>query len=239
MKKINIEKIVNYIFIISSIIILINLIIFSIKDRVFDIKNISIQNNKFIDKQELTQIIDDELKDKNLLNINIFKLKNIINEHDFIQSSKIYTSFPSNIHIIINEITPIILFEQESKYYLYDYKKNKIEADIKALNYFPVPILVSDIKDHNKIKNITNSLIKIFNQYHSLYHSILQIKINNKEIHYMTDKGTTIKLNLDNIDLHTQKLINFINQNQKKPIEKYEYVNLLIPNQIIVKEKSI
>ena len=55
----------------------------------------------------------------------------------------------------------------------------------------------------------------------------------------MTDKGTTIKLNLDNIDFHTQKLINFINQNQKKPIEKYEYVNLLIPNQIIVKEKSI
>ena len=55
----------------------------------------------------------------------------------------------------------------------------------------------------------------------------------------MTDKGTTIKLNLDNINLHTQKLINFINQNQKKPIEKYEYVNLLIPNQIIVKEKSI
>ena len=120
MKKINIEKIVNYIFIISSIIIVINLIIFSIKDKFFDIKNISIQNNKFIDKQELTEIIDDELKDKNLLNINIFKLKNIINEHDFIQSSKIYTSFPSNIHIIINEITPIILFEQESKYYLYD-----------------------------------------------------------------------------------------------------------------------
>ena len=51
MKKINIEKIVNYIFIISSIIIVINLIIFSIKDKFFDIKNISIQNNKFIDKK--------------------------------------------------------------------------------------------------------------------------------------------------------------------------------------------
>ena len=238
MKKINIEKIVNYIFIISSIIIVINLIIFSLKDKVFDIKNINIQNNEFIDKKELSQIIDDELKDKNLLNINISKLKNIINDHDFIQSSKIYTSYPSNLHIVINEITPIILFEQESKYYLYDYKKNKIEADIKAINYFPVPILVSDVKD-NKIKNITNSLIKIFNKYHLLYYSISQIKINNEEIHYMTDKGTTIKLNLDNIDFHTQKLINFINQNQKKPIEKYEYVNLLIPNQIIVKEKSI
>ena len=63
MKKINIEKIVNYIFIISSIIIVINLIIFSIKDKIFDIKNISIQNNKFIVKQELTEIIDDELVD--------------------------------------------------------------------------------------------------------------------------------------------------------------------------------
>ena len=54
MKKINIEKIVNYIFIISSIIIVINLIIFSIKDKVFDIKNINIQNNEFIDKKELS-----------------------------------------------------------------------------------------------------------------------------------------------------------------------------------------
>ena len=35
----------------------------------------------------------------------------------------------------------------------------------------------------------------------------------------MTDKGTTIKLNLDNIDLHTQKLINFINQNQKNQLK--------------------
>ena len=131
------------------------------------------------------------------------------------------------------------MFEENSQYFLVDHRSNKIKADIKALNYYSVPIITSDIKNQNRIKIITNSLINIFNNNNELYNSISEININNEEIHYKTNYRTTIKLDVNQVNQNTKALISFLNQNKLKRIESYEYVNLLIPNQIIVKEKSI
>ena len=237
--KINIEKIVNSTFIITSTILIILLIIYSIRDDSFNINNVNINNNEFLSIDEINEIINGELKDKNIFNINISKLKKSINKHNYIQSSKIYTTYPNNIFIHINEIIPIVLFEENSQYFLVDHRSNKIKADIKALNYYSVPIITSDIKNQNRIKIITNSLINIFNNNNELYNSISEININNEEIHYKTNYRTTIKLDVNQVNQNTKALISFLNQNKHKRIESYEYVNLLIPNQIIVKEKSI
>ncbi len=237
--KINIEKIVNSTFIITSTILIILLIIYSIRDDYFNINNVNINNNEFLSIDEINEIINGELKDKNIFNINISKLKKSINKHNYIQSSKIYTTYPNNIFIHINEIIPIVLFEENSQYFLVDHRSNKIKADIKALNYYSVPIITSDIKNQNRIKIITNSLINIFNDNNELYNSISEININNEEIHYKTNYRTTIKLDVNQVNQNTKALISFLNQNKLKRIESYEYVNLLIPNQIIVKEKSI
>ena len=237
--KINIEKIVNSTFIITSTILIILLIIYSIRDDYFNINNVNINNNEFLSIDEINEIINGELKDKNIFNINISKLKKSINKHNYIQSSKIYTAYPNNIFIHINEIIPIVLFEENSQYFLVDHRSNKIKADIKALNYYSVPIITSDIKNQNRIKIITNSLINIFNNNNELYNSISEININNEEIHYKTNYRTTIKLDVNQVNQNTKALISFLNQNKLKRIESYEYVNLLIPNQIIVKEKSI
>ena len=237
--KINIEKIINSTFIITSTILIILLIIHIIRDDSFNIKNVNINNNEFLSIDEINEIINRELKDKNIFNINISKLKKSINKHNYIQSSKIYTTYPNNIFIHINEIIPIVLFEENSQYFLVDHRSNKIKADIKALNYYSVPIITSDIKNQNRIKIITNSLINIFNNNNELYNSISEININNEEIHYKTNYRTTIKLDVNQVNQNTKALISFLNQNKLKRIESYEYVNLLIPNQIIVKEKSI
>ena len=237
--KINIEKFINSTFIITSTILIILLIIYSIRDDSFNINNVNINNNEFLSIDEINEIINGELKDKNIFNINISKLKKSINKHNYIQSSKIYTTYPNNIFIHINEIIPIVLFEENSQYFLVDHRSNKIKADIKALNYYSVPIITSDIKNQNRIKIITNSLINIFNNNNELYNSISEININNEEIHYKTNYRTTIKLDVNQINQNTKALISFLNQNKLKRIESYEYVNLLIPNQIIVKEKSI
>ena len=237
--KINIEKIINSTFIITSTILIILLIIYSIRDDSFNINNVNINNNEFLSIDEINEIINGELKDKNIFNINISKLKKSINKHNYIQSSKIYTTYPNNIFIHINEIIPIVLFEENSQYFLVDHRSNKIKADIKALNYYSVPIITSDIKNQNRIKIITNSLINIFNNNNELYNSISEINIYNEEIHYKTNYRTTIKLDVNQVNQNTKALISFLNQNKLKRIESYEYVNLLIPNQIIVKEKSI
>jgi cell division septal protein FtsQ len=237
--KLNIEKVTNSIFIASSIIMIILLINHSVRGDTFNINNININNNDFLSNDEINNIINDELENKNIFNVNISKIKILINKHNYIQSSKIYTTYPNNIFIHINEIIPIVLFEENSQYYLVDHRINKIKADIKAINYYSVPIITSDIKAQNSVKIITNSLINIFNKKNELYNSITEIKIDNEEIHYTTEYRTTIKLNVNNINHNTKALINFLNQNKVKSIDSYEYVNLLIPNQIIVKEKSI
>ena len=237
--KLNIEKVTNSIFIASSIIMIILLINYSVRGDTFNINNININNNDFLSNDEINNIINDELENKNIFNVNISKIKILINKHNYIQSSKIYTTYPNNIFIHINEIIPIVLFEENSQYYLVDHRINKIKADIKAINYYSVPIITSDIKGQNRVKIITNSLINIFNKKNELFNSITEIKIDNEEIHYTTEYRTTIKLNVNNINHNTKALINFLNQNKVKSIDSYEYVNLLIPNQIIVKEKSI
>ena len=54
------------------------------------------------------------------------------------------------------------------------------------------------------------------------------------------DNNTYIKLNKNNIENDTYKLIQFINNiKDKKNINAYKYVNVSIPNQIIVKERKI
>ena len=145
----------------------------------------------------------------------------------------------SNPERLVWEINGPHLLGSIIHHMILDHRTNKIKADIKALNYYSVPIITSDIKKENIINVITYSLINIFNNNNELYDSISEIKINNNEIHYTTKYRTTIKLNENNINQNTTTLINFLNQNKVKKIESYEYVNLLIPNQIIVKEKSI
>ena len=50
----------------------------------------------------------------------------------------------------------------------------------------------------------------------------------------------TIKLSIDNIENNTIKLIEFDKQlNSEHDIRSYENIDLTIPNQIIVKEKTI
>ena len=82
-------------------------------------------------------------------------------------------------------------------------------------------------------------MIDILNNSKSLYNSISEVRINKNEIHYTTNNRTIIKLDINHINYSTTKLINFLQQNTNKPIDTYEYVNLIIPNQIVVKEKSI
>ena len=46
-----------------------------------------------------------------------------ITKDEFIESTKIFTVFPSTISIIINEINPIALYENNNKYTLINNKR--------------------------------------------------------------------------------------------------------------------
>ena len=237
--KINTEKIIDNIFIISSVLIIILLIIYSIKSDNFNINNVNINNNDFLTNDEIEGILNIELENKNIFNINISELKKSINKHNYIRSSKIYTTYPNNIFIHINEIIPIVLFEENSQYFLIDHRTNKIKADIKALNYYSVPIISINEFNSTDIYKIVNTLKYITVANNKLYNSIDEIIIE-KEFSYIIVNNTKIKLNKNNIENDIFKFVQFINDTQdSKDINRYKYVNVTVPNQIIVKERKM
>ena len=74
----------------------------------------------------------------------------------------------------------------------------------------------------------------------TLYLPANEIKVVNNELFYFIKNKATIKLSIDNIENNTIKLIEFDKQlNSEHDIRSYENIDLTIPNQIIVKEKTI
>ena len=240
MKNKKTEHIIN----ISSVFILLLIIVYSFtysfKINLFKINNILISGNQFIDNDTIKHIINDEIKNKNIYNIKIEKLNNKIEAHAFIQNVKIYTKLPSTIAITIKEVNPIVLYQEDEKYFLIDEKNKKIQANMNAINFYSVPIITEydNIEDH-EYKKIINSLKYIANNNIELFDKINEIKFKN-EYMLLIVNDTTVKINRYKMINNISKLIQFVNEtNNHKQINTYKYINLAIPNQIIVKDKTI
>ena len=130
------KNIINILYISTFVYIIIYAFFYSIKINLFEIDRISITGNIFLDNQTIEKLIHENIRNKNIYDIKIDELSNKLENHSFIQRSKIYTTLPSTIAIVVNEINPIILYEDSSTYYLIDEKLNKIKADINAINFF-------------------------------------------------------------------------------------------------------
>lgn len=239
-KKIKIDKIINYI---SSLFLLI-LVIYSFQyvkiSNKYSIYNIEISGNSFVNNAFIKNVVQKNIDNKNIFNVDIDLINKEIIKNDYISASKIYTTFPSTILIVVKEITPIALFSNNNQNYLIDENLTKIDANINSINHYSVPIISFENYSEQDIIKTTNILKFIINKDLKLYESIQEINIKS-DFSYMTiDNNTYIKLNKNNIKNDTYKLIQFINNiKDKKNINAYKYVNVSIPNQIIVKERKI
>ena len=208
----------------------------------YNVENIIISGNNYVKKENVLSIIENDIYQNDIFSINLQEMQNKLNLNSFIYSSKLYTVFPSSIHIEIDEINPIGIFEKNKKTYFIDYSTNLIEINLKndfrSINYFNVPTISFTTEDLNE-KMISMLLKNIYNNSNFLFESINEIKYNIDNIEINLDKNT--KLIISNnayslIQLNIlHEFLNQINQN----ISIYEYVDFRISNQIIVKEKNI
>ena len=163
-------------------------------------------------------------------------MKSKINKNDYIHSSKVYTLLPSTIFIEINEIIPIGLYKNNNKKYLLDSNSNSIEANNDALNYYNVPI-ISNINNYSEKVKITQLLRMILQNDESLYLSINHIELNNEEINIHLSSKTKITINSNKTENDLAILFEFIdNISEIKKITSYQYIDLTVKDQIIVKE---
>ena len=191
----------------------------------FEIKEIKIENNEFLEDQELINIFS-FLYDKNIIFLNSYELKKNIDQNSFIKTIEIKKIFPNKLVIKVFEKEPIAILidKYQKKYYLG--KKTDLIEFRKILKYENLPIVKGEPKN---FKKLFENLIKInfpIDQILSYRH----FKVNRWNIE-MIDKKI-LKLPEKN---YTESLTNFMSIKDKSNFEKYKIFDYRLNNQLVLK----
>ena len=89
--------------------------------NMYKIDSFEINGNQFIDNDEIKTIVNKTIQNSSY-NLDINKIQNSINEHTFINKSKVYSVLPSKIIITVKEIIPIAIYENNSNIFFLDHK---------------------------------------------------------------------------------------------------------------------
>ena len=154
--------------------------------------------------------------------------------------SRVYISLPSIVNVEIKEIRPIALFQDNDKnIFFLDDNNKKIKANNNSINFFSVPILTQYKNNEINYKRTANllKLIKYTNKV--LFNSINELLFKKDLVLISLDNGTTLKMKKNDEINNTKKLLSFLDTIKGyKSISDYKYVDLSIPEQIIVKENK-
>ena len=230
-----------YLIIIFSCSILINkYLVFS---NSFKITEVIIEGNDYIPNNSILEIINKQIENKNILNVNFKAIHNILHQYDFIYKTKIYTRIPSSIVIDISEVKPIGLLENNDSIFFLSEDLKLINANYQSINHFSnIPVITN--LNNNKIDlSKTNEILQnIISSDSSIYNKLNEIRFDNNQIVLILDNYTIIILGDKNYKNSLNKFLEFnkqvIIENDKK-IENYKYINVSIPNQIIINKNKL
>ena len=191
----------------------------------FEIKEIKIENNEFLEDQELINIFS-FLYGKNIIFLNSYELKKNIDQNSFIKTIEIKKIFPNKLVIKVFEKEPIAILidKYQKKYYLG--KKTDLIEFRKILKYENLPIVKGEPKN---FKKLFENLIKINFPTDQIL-SYRYFKVNRWNIE-MIDKKI-LKLPEKN---YTESLTNFMSIKDKSNFEKYKIFDYRLNNQLVLK----
>jgi len=180
-------------------------------------------------------------------------IQNKINELDYILYSNISILFPSTLIIQIYERKPLIYINNSMEEYIIDEDLLFLPINNNVKQFFKLPKVELFNEDIESLKFSYNNKLYI-KDYLQIIELVKNIKYNNFEFYKKLNTISEFKTNFEFIiNNHTkiflsktnykQELINLFafqkNIIEHKVIEDYEYINLQIPHQIVVKEKNI
>ncbi len=209
---------------------------YSNKVNYYNINNIIISGNNFLDKNIINRIISDKVENKSIFSIDLNEIRMDINNNSFINSSNIYKVLPQSLFISVQEINPIALYEKNDQIYFIDYNNNLIEADIESINFFDVPIISQNNIRNYEYKESGKLIREIYDQSKLLFNDVNEVEHSNEYINIKLSDKTKIILDRKNSMKKLEILFEFLKKIDYN-ISIYKYINLTIPNQIIVKEK--
>ena len=209
---------------------------YSNKVNYYNINNIIISGNNFLDKNIINRIISNKVENKSIFSIDLNEIRMDINNNSFINSSNIYKVLPQSLFISVQEINPIALYEKNDQIYFIDYNNNLIEADIESINFFDVPIISQNNIRNYEYKESGKLIREIYDQSKLLFNDVNEVEHSNEYINIKLSDKTKIILDRKNSMKKLEILFEFLKKIDYN-ISIYKYINLTIPNQIIVKEK--
>ena len=249
-------KYIVYISIALIIIIIINNNIDKKEYFTINKSNIIIEGNQFHSKHEIYNLIHKHVENKNIATVNINRIKHEIINNCYIDSINIIKKSPNYVKIYVREKGMIARVQNKNETFFIDSNSNLIKPKkntdkIKIVKYFN-PINIKYI-DSNKNKNYskTISLINILNKNLPAILTNLEeiIFFNNKiDLIYHTknnnEKNTKITFSNEYYKNNIKHLIAFFTKIEKLDLKaislnSYEYIDLQINNQIIIKDRKI
>ena len=149
---------------------------------------------------------------------------------------------PSTIVIEVEEITPIALIDVNNQTFFIDKNLKYIKANYKSINHFYNTPVINDIT--NDINNLSKAkhIIEDFIINDKLFDKLNEINFSSHKITLTMDDNTKIIFAKNNYLNDLKKFIEFHNQiiiGKGINLETFKYIDVSIPNQIIVKNKIV
>ena len=168
-------------------------------NKFFSVKNISVTNTKILNEKDIRNLFWSELKNNNILFLDLNKIKKITAKEKLISHIEIKKKYPNTIIIKIFEKEPIAIFFYNKKFYY-------ITKDGDLINYFKSSLL-------NSLPNVIGSK----KGFMVLFRSLEDLNFPLREV----DSFRQHAIGRWDVLLKNKKLIKLPKKNFRESIQKY------------------
>ena len=192
----------------------------------FKIKKIEIFGVSDLKKKEIEDSVD-PLKGKNIIFVNIHKVKKLLKKFDFVEEFKVKKIYPDRIEITVKELKPIgILMDKNKQFILLEYGKS-IEGR-QNKNYSGLPYVYGENAKSNFF--IFHKSLKDIDFKIELIKEFKYFDINRWDI--VLKNGKLIRLPSVN---YKESLKKFLNIYTKDNFKKFNVFDFRVKGQLILK----
>ena len=209
--------------------------------NLFSQQKVVILGNKYVKQKIILDVMNMDTEES-IFSYDLGKLQDNMESIEFIKSVKVSRILPSTLMIQVLERSPVILVLLGDKKYFFDVEQTPLLASKEAINFFPVPIMTFENNGPLKLGDFElTKALRFVNKskaiHNELYTNLSEVRYKNNNLSLITDELTKIDLG-DNQALYKISILKEFQHTvkDKRSLNDYAYINLIIDKQIIVRE---
>lgn len=206
--------------------------------QLFNVDKISVVGNTFVTTNTILEKINKNSL-KSLFEIDLENIQSAVNEIEYIQTTKVYRILPSTVVVEVVEREPVVLLNDGNNLFMVDKHHELLPASNKAINNYPVPVINFEKNNTISEDEMVSTVITMMKFYPELYLEMSEFNNIKDEYVFVSDNRTNIYLGSNEILDKMILLREFLRTvKHAKEMKNYSFIDLRIPNQVIVKERG-